>query len=206
MEPRSGGTPQHSGQRHEGQPAGPHPGRSRGREPRARAWRGPGFWPGFGPGSGSWGRGARAPRGNVRTAVLALLAERPRHGYEIIREITTRSAGEWRPSPGSVYPTIAQLDGEGLVRTEQADGRRVVHLTEQGRRYADEHVEQFAALFEEVGDPAGDSLLGLRDVAGQVGIAVAQVGQAGTDRQIALASEVLAETRRRLYRILAEDS
>lgn len=142
----------------------------------------------------------------MRTAVLALLAECPRHGYEIIREITTRSAGEWRPSPGSVYPTIAQLDGEGLVRTEQADGRRVVHLTEQGRRYAEEHAEQFAAVFEDVGDPAADSSLpGLRDVAGQVGIAVAQVGQAGTDRQIALACEVLAETRRRLYRILAED-
>lgn len=142
----------------------------------------------------------------MRSAVLALLAERPRHGYEIIREITTRSAGEWRPSPGSVYPTIAQLDGEGLVRTEQADGRRVVHLTERGRRYADEHAEQFAAVFEGVGDPADDSLPGLRDVAGQVGIAVAQVGQAGTDRQIALACEVLAETRRRLYRIMAEDS
>jgi DNA-binding PadR family transcriptional regulator len=134
-----------------------------------------------------------------------VLTEQPRHGYEIIQEITARSEGRWRPSPGSVYPTIAQLEDEGLVRTEQTEGRRMVHLTEQGRRYAEEHVTQFAAVFEAAGDPADDALLGLADVAGQVATATAQVAQAGSDRQIVQARELLAETRRRLYRILAED-
>ncbi|MGH3794420.1 MAG: PadR family transcriptional regulator [Pseudonocardiaceae bacterium] len=196
-EPASGRRSEHGG---------PHPGRRRGRGLRAGAWRG--FEPGLGPGPGfgSWARRAgRAARGDVRTAVLALLTERPRHGYEIIQEITARSEGRWRPSPGSVYPTIAQLEDEGMVRTEQTEGRRMVHLTEQGRRYADEHAVQFAAVFKAADNGTDDARLGLADVAGQVATATAQVAQAGTDHQISQAREVLAETRRRLYRILAED-
>lgn len=188
--------------------------RGRGRGPR-RGWRGPGFGPGmtqgfgpgFGPGAGfGWGRrGGRAARGDVRTAVLALLAERPRHGYELIQEISARSEGRWRPSPGSVYPTIAQLEDEGLVRSEQTEGRRMAYLTEEGRRYADEHADELAAVFSTVGDGSDDALLALRDITGQVATAAAQVAQAGDERQIALANEVLTDTRRRLYRILADD-
>jgi DNA-binding PadR family transcriptional regulator len=192
--------------------------RGRGRHPH-RSRRGPGFGfgpglgfgPGFGPGSGpgtgfGWGRrGGRAARGDVRTAVLALLADQPRHGYEIIQEISARSAGRWRPSPGSVYPTIAQLEDEGLVRTEQTEGRRMVHLTEEGRRYCTEHADELAAVFTTVADASDDILLALRDITGQVATAAAQVAQAGTERQIQLANEALADTRRQLYRILAED-
>lgn len=157
-------------------------------------------------GVASWGRPrTRTHRGNVRNAVLALLVRRPRHGYEIIQEINARSAGQWRPSPGSVYPTIARLEGEELVRTEPIQGRRVVHLTEQGHRYAADHAEQLAAVFEQVRDLATDECRELRQMADQVGTAVAQVDRAGTDHQMRLAREVLADTRRRLYRILADD-
>lgn len=165
--------------------------------------------PRFGPGergAASWDRrSTRVSRGKVRDAVLALLVRRPRHGYEIIQEITTRSAGQWKPSPGSVYPTLTRLESEGLVHTAQVQGRRVVHLTEQGRRYADDHAEQLAAVFEQVDDIAADERRGLREMADQVSTAVAQVERAGTEHHMMLAREVLAETRRRLYRILADD-
>jgi DNA-binding PadR family transcriptional regulator len=165
-----------------------------------------GLEPGSAPG-GRWG--GRAARGEVRTAVLALLAERQRHGYEIIQQIIARSAGRWRPSPGSVYPTIAQLEGEGLVRIEQAPGRRVVHLTEQGQRHADEHAAALAAVFgtavSGTADAMDDPVSGLHQAASQVSTAAAVMAQAGSDRQIAQAREVLAETRRRIYRILADD-
>ncbi|HEX2301579.1 MAG TPA: PadR family transcriptional regulator [Pseudonocardiaceae bacterium] len=158
------------------------------------------------PAAASRGRqSARVIRGHVRYAVLAVLRHRPRHGYEIIQEIGTRSAGRWRPSPGSVYPTLAGLEGEGLIRTEQAQGRRVAHLTEPGHRYADEHSEQLAAVFEQFTDFGTDERQGLRETAAQVVDAAAEVGRAGTDLHMRLAREVLTETRRRLYRILADD-
>ncbi|MGH7606842.1 MAG: PadR family transcriptional regulator, partial [Gemmatimonadales bacterium] len=92
-------------EQHSHRPGGPgHRGRRHG-----RGRFGPGFGPGFPPhGPSPFGgrRGRRTNRGDVRTAVLALVAEQPRHGYEIIQEIAERSAGAWRPSPGSVYPTL----------------------------------------------------------------------------------------------------
>src|SRR4029453_14648268 len=90
---------------------------------------GPGFGPGFGPGPGR----RRAPRGNVRNAVLALLAEEPLHGYAVIGLLAERSGGLWRPSPGSVYPVLAQLQAEGLVTAEEADGRKVSPPPERGQ-------------------------------------------------------------------------
>jgi DNA-binding PadR family transcriptional regulator len=91
------------------------------------------------------------------------------------------------------------------VRTEQTEGRRMVHLTEQGRRYSEEHADEIGAVFTTVAEASDDALVALRDITGQVATAAAQVAQAGNDRQIALANEALADTRRRLYRILAED-
>ena len=84
--------------------------------------------------------------------MLALVAEQPRHGYEIIQEIAERTDGAWRPSPGSVYPTLSQLEDEGLVRVEKAEGRRVVRLTEEGTRYVEEHRAELDAVWESV-DP-----------------------------------------------------
>lgn len=152
-----------------------------------------------------FGRGGpRMGRGDVRSAILVLVAEQPRHGYQLIQEIRERSDGMWRPSPGSVYPTIQQLDDEGLVSVERVDGRRVVELTEVGRAYVEEHHDELVAVWDAVGG-VDDSLVELRDLAFQIAPAVMQVAQTGTERQLAEARRVLTETKRALYRILADD-
>src|SRR5262245_13544395 len=88
---------------------------------------------------GPFGRGPRVRKGDVRAAVLVLLAEQPRNGYQIIQEISERSGGLWKPSSGSVYPALQQLEDEGLVETESVDGKRSFKLTETGRTYVEEH-------------------------------------------------------------------
>ena len=87
---------------------------------------------GFPPGGGPRGRGRKARRGDIRTAGLLLLAEEPRNGYQIMQEVEERSGGVWRPSPGSVYPALQQLEDEGLIRSQEADGRKLFALTEAG--------------------------------------------------------------------------
>src|SRR5277367_1035656 len=99
---------------------------------------------GFGPGGGygdfpfggpagrGRGRGRKARRGDIRTAALLLLAEEPRNGYQIMQEVEDRSDGVWRPSPGSVYPALQQLEDEGLIRSEEIDGRKLFRLTDDG--------------------------------------------------------------------------
>jgi DNA-binding PadR family transcriptional regulator len=171
---------------------------------------GPGFGPPFGPGMrgfpGPRGRrGRRTSRGDIRTAVLALVAEQPRHGYEIIQEIADRTGGAWRPSPGSVYPTLSQLEDEGLVRVEQAEGRRVVHLTEEGTRYVDEHRAELDAVWASVGRDADDEgAVELWEQLGQLHAAAAQVMSAGTPEQVATATATITEARKAIYRLLAE--
>ena len=166
--------------------------------------RGPGWGP---PGGGGWGggprrhRGQRA-RGDVRSAVLALLAEEPMHGYQIIQEIDRRSGGSWKPSPGSVYPTLQQLEDEGLVRAEEQEGRRVYRLTEEGQRVAADRAEEFATLWEGVAPSEDDTQLG--DLIFQVGAAFVHVARTGTQEQMAEARKVLARTRADLYRILGD--
>jgi DNA-binding PadR family transcriptional regulator len=161
---------------------------------------GPGGF-GFGPGGPRGGHRGRRARGDVRTAVLALLGEESMHGYQIIQEIGERSGGAWRPSPGSVYPTVSQLADEGLVRTEKADGRSVIHLTDAGRTYVDEHREELDAVWNTAA--AEDGFTGLRESAGLVMGAVMQVAQVGRDEQVAEAVRLLDDTRRRLYLLLA---
>jgi DNA-binding PadR family transcriptional regulator len=169
---------------------------------------GPGGPGGFGPGGprGGGRRGRRTNRGDVRLAVLALVAEAPRHGYEIIQEIAERSGGRWKPSPGSVYPTLSQLEDEGLVRLEQTDGRRVVHLTEAGTAYVAEHRDELDKVWQsmdadgEENEPTGVlwQQLGLLHAAAQ------QVIATGTPEQVAAATEALTEARKTIYRLLAE--
>jgi len=159
-------------------------------------------------GSGGFGGpsfgGRKAGRGEIRAAILALLGEEPMHGYQIIRELSERTEGVWQPSPGSVYPTLQQLEDEELVRADQsASGKRVFHLTDAGRETA-------AALpsktpWEDVGREANDTLVALRDLAFQVMAATRQVAQAGTTTQLAAAQDVLRIARKSLYRLLAED-
>uniref|UniRef100_UPI0015F02C50 PadR family transcriptional regulator n=1 Tax=Pseudonocardia pini TaxID=2758030 RepID=UPI0015F02C50 len=136
---------------------------------------------------------------------LALVAEQPRHGYEIIQEIAERSGGRWKPSPGSVYPTLSQLEDEGLVRVEQTDGRRVVHLTEAGTTYVEEHREELDKVwtaFDEDEDAGPETALW--EQLAQLHAAAQQVMAAGTPEQITQATESLTEARKTIYRLLAE--
>jgi DNA-binding PadR family transcriptional regulator len=160
--------------------------------------------PPFGGPGGPFGR-RKARRGDVRTAALLLLAEEPRNGYGIMQELERRSGGAWRPSPGSVYPALQQLEDESLVRTEEHEGRKRYALTDSGRAYVAERPEGEPAPWETMGgggmsEAAAETGGVMRDV----GLAFVQVLHAGSDAQIAEAGRVLADTRRALYRILAE--
>lgn len=196
--------------------------RSRGREHFAGPFGGPDFppVPGFPPGPGfpgghegfgHWGgpramRGPRARRGDVRAAALALLAEQPMNGYQIIQEIRERSGGVWRPSPGSVYPALQQLEDEGLIRAEAGDGgRRAYQLTDEGREYAASHTDELRAPWDVVAGSAGGAAIEMRKLVGQVAMAAFQVLSAGTDAQAGQARQVLTDARKALYRILAAD-
>jgi DNA-binding PadR family transcriptional regulator len=190
---------------------------------------------GFGSGSSNWGKGGPGPgqglweameqlrgmfeqkvaprmgKGDVRTAVLALLAEKPMHGYQIISEISERSGGAWKPSAGSVYPTLQLLADEGLITAEEEGGRKTYTLTEMGRAEA-------ATSADRAPWPTGSTTSGggggRRDFghAGpiaksgmELAQAAAQVGRTGTPEQVEQAVEILDEARRRLYSILAQD-
>ncbi len=179
------------------------------RGPRGRGGRfGPpgfGMGPGFGGGRGPMGRGGRgrgrARRGDVRAAVLALLAERPMHGYEMIQELGERTGGVWTPSPGSVYPTLTLLEEEGLVTAEEVEGKRRFTLTDAGR--SEFESREGAPPWETLG--ADPEVFALREVLGSTMAAVQQVFRAGTPAQQAKAVDLLTETRRKLYEILAAD-
>jgi DNA-binding PadR family transcriptional regulator len=156
---------------------------------------------GFG---GPGGRGSRARRGDVRSALLTLLAEEPRNGYQLMQEIERRSEGVWRPSPGSVYPALQQLEDEGLVRSDESEGRKLFHLTDEGRQAA-EAAAAGGAPWDAASEAVDSDVWELFGVARQVGMAIFQIAQAGTAEQIAAAREVLTNARRALYGILAED-
>ncbi|HEY1918322.1 MAG TPA: PadR family transcriptional regulator [Streptosporangiaceae bacterium] len=153
-------------------------------------------------------RRARVQRGDVRAAALALLAEEPRNGYQVIQEIAERSGGVWQPSPGSVYPALQQLEDEGLIRAETADsGRKSFALTDEGRAYVASHASEVAAPWDVVAGREHGGVREMRALVGQLAMAAMQVTSAGTDAQIAEAKKILSDTRRNLYRILAaEDS
>jgi DNA-binding PadR family transcriptional regulator len=186
-------SPPHRRRRH-GAHGGGH---GHGFDPRA-FWEGP--WRGMGSGPG---RRSRAKRGDVRAAALLLLAEEPRNGYQLMEEIERRSGGAWRPSPGSVYPALAQLEDEGLVRADETAGRRAYRLTAEGEAYVEEHRDALGSPWDEAGAGVPDDLVDLRTMIAQVAMATLQVGQSGDEKQIAEARKVLSETRKSLYRILA---
>jgi DNA-binding PadR family transcriptional regulator len=141
----------------------------------------------------------------VRAGILALLAEQPRNGYQIMQELEQRSNGMWRPSPGSVYPALQQLEDEGLVRVQESGGGRVFMLTEQGQAYVKEHREEVEAPWETMNNAAGEGMLDTMNLMRSIGTAAMQISTGGTAAQAAEARKVLAEARRALYRILAED-
>ncbi|MHC2999363.1 PadR family transcriptional regulator [Microbacterium sp. HJ5] len=144
----------------------------------------------------------RMGRGDVRAAVLALLAEKPMHGYQIIQEIDERSGGSWKPSPGSVYPTLQLLTDEGLITAQESNGRKTYALTEEGRQEA--QASDRSAPWETSGSKES-SRSALPKAGVDLAQAVAQVGRSGTSDQVKQAVEVLDEARRKLYSILAQD-
>jgi DNA-binding PadR family transcriptional regulator len=174
---------------------------------------GPGPW-GPPPPPGPWGkaawskgwRGQRARKGNVRAAILALLAEEPRNGYQIIQEIAERSGGAWKPSPGAVYPALQQLADEGLIQAEESGGgRKTFSLTDEGRTYVEEHADELADPWDEMTPEFGVGVPDLFKQAAQTGGALMQIVHTGSPEQVAQAQQVLSETRRKLYRILADE-
>jgi DNA-binding PadR family transcriptional regulator len=169
----------------------------------------------FGLAQGDRQRGPRVRRGDVRSAILDVVrtaqeAGEEINGYQVIQQIADRSDGAWRPSPGSVYPTIQQLEDEGLVETGEARGRRSVRLTATGETYVAEHADELAAVwapFQDAADGAdGESgpYADLRPEIGQVMGAVWQIVSTGSEAQRAAAVDVLVDARRKLYGILAD--
>jgi len=142
-------------------------------------------------------------RGDVRAAALALLSEQPQNGYQIIQQIAERSGGVWRPSPGSVYPALQQLEDEGLIRSVERGGRRSFELTDAGRDHVEAHRDELAAPWETVAGTVTEELLELRELSMQLFMALMQVAQAGNKAQVAEARRILVDARRALYRILA---
>ncbi|HEU5385753.1 MAG TPA: PadR family transcriptional regulator [Streptosporangiaceae bacterium] len=153
------------------------------------------------------GRGPRVRRGDVRAAILDLLGEgQPWNGYQIIQEIGARTQGVWRPSAGSVYPALQQLEDEALVRADSGeDRRRMYTLTEEGQAYVTEHADELRASWDAVTGSVDNAEIQLRHTVHQVIVAVTQVAQAGSAAQVQQADKILADTRRALYRILAAD-
>ena len=166
---------------------------------------GPPFGGPFGPGGhGGRGRGprGRARRGDVRASILALLKDRPMHGYEMIQEIGDRSGGAWRPSPGSVYPTLQLLEDEGLITSASDGGKRLFTLTETGRTEADAGPD---APWEDAGRGLDwDALNEIRKAGGGLIEAFRQVWATGTPDQREKALVVVNDARKKLYLILAE--
>jgi DNA-binding PadR family transcriptional regulator len=177
---------------------GPHTGRHwdamRGRHGMHGGWGHPGG-----------GRRRRMRRGDVRAAVLVLLDEGAMTGYGLMGEIETRSDGAWRPSPGSVYPTLALLEDEGLIRPQPGEGRTPYELTDEGKAYVEEHREQLGEPWTRSAEGFGPGRLEVRSLIGPLAAAAAQVAMAGDDAQIERAKEILNQARRDLYRILADE-
>jgi DNA-binding PadR family transcriptional regulator len=168
-----------------------------------------GFGPGgrggfgaFGPG-GPGGRGRRR-RGDVRMALLLLLGEEPRNGYQLMQEIERRSHGHWRPSPGSVYPALSQLEDEGLIHAVSQGEGRAFELTDVGQAEVRSLGER-AAPWDVADAPGWETLGELRSVAFSLGRATLQLAQAGGEQEWRRATEILVEARRAIYRLLADE-
>ena len=156
--------------------------------------------------------GTRVGRGDVREAVLTLLAEQPMHGYQIIHEIEERSGGSWKPSAGSVYPTLQLLADEGLIEASESNGRKTYSLTDAGRESvaSAESSTPFDTAGSTGSNGSGSSsesrrFAALPKAGVELAQAAAQVGRTGSPEQVKQAVTVLEEARRRLYSILAQD-
>ena len=176
--------------------------RVRGRGRHGPPWTGA-DWP---PDLGAWMVGRkRMRRGDIRTALLGALTEGPAHGYEIIGRLEEKSGGVWRPSPGSVYPTLQMFEDEGLVRSEERDGKRIYELTDDGRREATERAERDEAPPWERGLEGVAEVPSLMRAAGSLFRAARQVAHEGDRAQLERATAAIKTATKELYQILAED-
>ncbi|HEX8122847.1 MAG TPA: PadR family transcriptional regulator [Solirubrobacteraceae bacterium] len=169
-------------------------------------WGWGGFGPGHGPGRGGPHRRGRRSRGDVRAAILLLLDEQPRNGYGVMQEVEERSSGAWRPSPGSIYPALAQLEDEGLVAPAEGEQGKAFALTDAGREYVAENRERLGVPWDAATQGMPEGLQELRRSAGQLGMASMQVAQTGNERLIAGARQILDDARKAMYRLLADDA
>jgi DNA-binding PadR family transcriptional regulator len=133
-----------------------------------------------------------------------LLAEEPRNGYQIMQEVQERSEGAWHPSPGSVYPALQQLEDEGLIRSEEDDGRKRFVLTDAGKEYLDQRDPEARAPWEQFAGEFSNQAAELGKLMREVAFAFAQVMRTGSEGQMSEARKVLIAARRDLYRILAD--
>ena len=151
-------------------------------------------------------RPPKASRGDVRAAILALLRDGPRNGYQIMSDIEERSNGAWRPSPGAVYPALSALADEGLITDEKSDGKRVFRLTDAGREYIEQNPEMARGAWESSEQQEAWQVPGLFAEAARLGAGIVQLAHAGDPDQVRAAERLLQRTRRELYRILADDA
>ena len=147
--------------------------------------------------------GSRARRGDVRAAVLALLAERPMHGYEMIKEVEERTDGSWTPSAGSIYPTLQLLEDEGLISGQETEGKRRFTLTDSGRAEQESRAGE-RTPWDEVRDAAAPEQIQLRESVHKLHHSIGQVFHAADEDQQRRVRDLLDETRRGIYAILAE--
>jgi DNA-binding PadR family transcriptional regulator len=153
-------------------------------------------------GRGYGHRRHRVRRGDVRSAILALLDDRPMHGYEMIQELEERTGGRWTPSAGSIYPTLQLLEDEGLVTAEEVDSRKVYSLTEAGQKAAPERTGE--ARPWEQGDEDSPRFALRQELFRTMG-AAKQVARGDDEEQVTKAAEILKDARRKLYELLAEE-
>lgn len=156
------------------------------------------------PPPGPPGPPPRVRRGDVRLALLTLLGEEPKNGYQMIQEIEARSRGVWRPSPGSVYPALQQLEDEGMVAGDEAGGSRTYRLTEQGRRHLADR-DGGVAPWDEVAGSVPEDGHELRMLWSQLNEAFVHLTHTANERQLAQFKKLLKQTRKSIFQILAED-
>ena len=142
-------------------------------------------------------------RGDVRSALLIALQDGPGHGYELIQALEAKTEGRWRPSPGSVYPTLQLLDDEGLVRSTERDGKRVYELTDEGRAAAESHLAERGVPWEAMDRGAGGTG-SLRVAVRDLHHAARQVGTTASADVVERATAIVVDARKQLYRLLAE--
>jgi DNA-binding PadR family transcriptional regulator len=153
---------------------------------------GPRSWRGRRPRGGQW-----FEAGDMKYVILRLLREKPRHGYEVMKELEERMHGCYCPSPGTVYPTLQWLEDEGLVRGKEVEGKKVYEITDAGRAFLDQHRDVVEEIFdrvrEAVDDVLGGSMGDLNRAVGHLAKTVYRVGWRSRDEA----------TRKRIAEILS---